>query len=447
MKAKDIIKRLFWIDAKVNNKENIGYQKTLQTKYGLKVETYEKAENGIEALEQIQFESIFVITSGTIYPEFFKYMKRTFKELRVIPFSIIFTSSSKNFINKHKFDEIGKLYNKTFYNRGGVTDYFNGVIAFIEEIYKNLDSFQTCDKYKGIFTKNYSGLIVFEEVIGKLPLPSFYEVIYNNRDIDYIELNNFTKFFLQNFCSNKEVEKLLKPLILFKEVPEEIISKYWARVYTYETPFYSIMNKALMRKEYKEYEVYIKLLYKGLSLNSYRPKFENNLTRGTKLEISEINYLKSIAGRGQIIFNRSFLSFSLNIKKSIEFQSNTTRFSGFSMRPEIPEIMQSQKTETGCIIANPPKKGETKSLSVLIEVTNIKEKERENYMISNALLYDISYYTKEEEVLIFPFTGFEVIDWESTNSFYDKDGHQVEGTHFKFKFSKKYFKKIKEEYD
>ena len=62
---------------------------------------------------------------------------------------------------------------------------------------------------------------------------------------------------MQNFCSNKEVEKLLKPLILFKEVPEEIISKYWARAYTYETPFYSIMNKSLMRKEYKEYEINI----------------------------------------------------------------------------------------------------------------------------------------------------------------------------------------------
>ena len=63
-----------------------------------------------------------------------------------------------------------------------------------------------------------------------------------------------------------------------------IISKWWARIYTYESPFYSIMNKSLMRKQYKEYEIYIRLLYRGLACNSYKPKFGANLLRGTKLE-------------------------------------------------------------------------------------------------------------------------------------------------------------------
>ena len=67
-------------------------------------------------------------------------------------------------------------------------------------------------------------------------------------------------------------------------------------------------------------------------------------------------------------------------------------------------------------------------------------------MISMAQLYDISYYTQEEEVLIFPFTGFEVEDWE-TSTFNDKDGYEVEGTTFKFKFSKKYFELIKKNFE
>ena len=428
MKAKQIINRLIWIDAKVNNNENTGYQTRLKKDYGLNIETYDKAENGINALEKIQFESIFVITSGTIYPEFFGYMKRTFTELRVVPFSIIFTSSTKAFIDKHKNDEIGQLYNKTFYNRGGVVDKFSKVINFIEEIYSNLDSFITNDKYKGIFTKNYKDLIAFEKVGIRLQLPSFYKDIYYNEHINYNELNNFTKFFLQNFCSNEEVEKLLKPLILFKEVPEEIISKYWARAYTYETPFYSIMNKSLMRKEYKEYEIYIKLLYKGLALDSYRPQFGSTISRGTKLEISEINYLKSIAGTEQIIYNRSFLSFSLNKEKSIKFESNEERINANSDE-----------------IANPPKKGDTKSFSVLIQLSNINEEDKNKYLISSAQLYDISRYTKEEEVLIFPFTGFEVTDWETTT--FDYNDKETEGTCFYFKFSQSYYDKIKEEYD
>ena len=251
-------------------------------------------------------------------------MKRNLEELRVIPFSIIFTSSSTDFIEKHKNDEIGKLYNKTFFNRGGVVDLFNGVISFINEIYTNLNEFKAGNKYKGIYTKDYSGLIVFEKVEDYLPLPNFYKDIYKNKNIDFSELNNFTKFFLRNFCT-PNIEKLLKPLIIFKEVPEVIISKYWTRIYTHESPFYSIMNKNLMKKIYTEYEVYIKLLYRGLKLNSYEPKFGDTLYRGTKLELSEISYLKSKVGKNIVIMNKSFLSFSLNQKMSIEFQDNEER--------------------------------------------------------------------------------------------------------------------------
>ena len=67
-----------------------------------------------------------------------------------------------------------------------------------------------------------------------------------------------------NFCT-KNIEILLNPLILFKEVPEVIISKWWGRTYTHESPLYSVMNKSLMKSEYNDYETYIRLLYRGLS--------------------------------------------------------------------------------------------------------------------------------------------------------------------------------------
>ena len=175
------------------------------------------------------------------------------------------------------------------------------------------------------------------------------------------------------------------------------------------------------------------------------------------MELSEINYLKSIAGTKQIIINKSFLSFSLNKQKSIQFQTNTVRYGGpvVYTGPTVYKIGAGSGTgagpESGCIIANPPKKKKEgghlvanppkkQGLCVLIEIDNISEYERNNYMISNALLYDISYYTKEEEVLIFPFTGFEVTGWQET----DVDGEA--GTSFSFKFSKKYFQKLKEKY-
>jgi len=167
--AKDIINKLFWIDAKVNNEENQQYRNILKKEYNLNIMAYTSAVDGIMALNKIKFESVFIITSGTIYPEFYSYLKREYKELRLLPFSIIFTSSSKKFIEKHKNDEIGKLYNKTFFNKGGVVDRFSEVKAFINDIYTKLNNYQTINKYKGIYTKNYSDLIVFEKVKNNLP--------------------------------------------------------------------------------------------------------------------------------------------------------------------------------------------------------------------------------------------------------------------------------------
>ena len=476
MQAKDIINKLIWIDAKVYSMENIGYQNYLRNTYGLRIETYDNSYNGIEALSKIQFESIFVITSGTIYPEFYGYMKRNFKELRVIPFSIIFTSSSRDFVIKHQNDEIGKIYYKTFFNRGGVVDTFKDVVAFINDIYLKLNSYQTHNIFDGIFTKDYTGFIVFETFKDNLSLPTFFNDIYINRNLNYSELHNFTLFFLNNYCNNADLIKLLKPILLFQEVPEEIISKYWARIYTYETPFYSIMNKNLMARIYNQYEIYIKLLYKGLACNSYRPKFGATLCRGTKLELSEINYLKSIAGTNQIIINKSFLSFSLNKKKSIEFQCNTYRcpinmgYTNYLPLKEDQSLLSNpNKTNSPfknavpiinphfgnsqcvsqlipqCIPPSLPIKIQKVSLSVLIEIENIKECEKNHYMISNAYLYDISCYTKEEEVLVFPFTGFEVISWEKVNLI-DENNNEVEGTSFKFRFSKEYCQRIKAKY-
>ena len=463
--AYKIISKLIWIDAKVNNGENRGYQNLLKNKYNLNIQAFEDAASGIMALEDIQFESIFVITSGTIYPEFFKYMKRTYNELRVVPFSIIFTSSTINFLEKHRYDEIGQIYNKTFFNRGGVVDNFDNVLYFIDYIYNILNNFKTCNKYDGIYTKNYSCLTVFQNLNDFSSLPGFYKDIYKNKAIDFNLLNEFTKFFLVNFCT-KNIEKLLKPLILFKEVPEVIISKWWARTYTHESPFYSVMNRSLMINNYKEYETYIRLLYRGLACNSYHPKYNSKLVRGTKLDLSEIKYLKSISNTGTIIFNKSFLSFSVSkkeeklsgekdtkknmeqYKEAIAFQDNEERLEyenedeGEIVEENLPTKLLKNKNKIN-LNENEEEK-ENRSLDIIIEISNISELDKSKYIISNAYLKDISYFSKEEEVLIFPFTGFEVIGWD--NYSFEENNVKFKGTIFYFEFSQNFKKLIKEKY-
>ena len=62
-------------------------------------------------------------------------------------------------------------------------------------------------------------------------------------------------------------------------------------------------------------------------------------------------------------------------------------------------------------------------------------------MKSNVYLKNISCYSKDEEILIFPFTGFEVKSWETR--YFEKEKYIEEGIVFYFSFQKNIFKKYK----
>ena len=135
------IKEVIWIDKNVYNDENRGYKKIMVEKYGLNVHEYNNAKNGIEAIKKTEtYSPIFIITSGSIYPEFYKFFKAAVTYIKNLPVQIIFTSNSKSFLTEHKNDEIGKQIGK-FYNLGGVTDEFRQVENFIKSIIKKLKDY------------------------------------------------------------------------------------------------------------------------------------------------------------------------------------------------------------------------------------------------------------------------------------------------------------------
>ena len=70
------IKNVIWIDKSVFNDENQGYKKIMEDKYGLDVKVYDEARTGIEAIKNAEIYSpIYIITSGSIYPEFYQFFK------------------------------------------------------------------------------------------------------------------------------------------------------------------------------------------------------------------------------------------------------------------------------------------------------------------------------------------------------------------------------------
>ena len=297
-----MIKKVIWIDKSVYNEENQGYKVIMENELGLQVKEYNDAKKGIEAIKKEEtYSPIFIITSGSIYPEFYRFFKSAVTYIKNLPVQIIFTSSTTSFINTHKNDEIGKQIGK-FYNLGGVTDIFPQVRAFIEKCNKKLQDFKVNNLYSYERSQDFTGIQTFTYINNNenLDIPPFYRDILNQAVINYNEVNILVKFILTNF-GNERICELLKGMILFNDIPEPILSKFFARAYTLESSFYGIMNQNLMKKNFDIYSTYIKLLYKGIINQSYKPKTDCTLYRGTRLEQSEIEYIKDMLKKKKII--------------------------------------------------------------------------------------------------------------------------------------------------
>ena len=264
-----------------------------------------------------------------------------------------------------------------FYNLGGVTEDILQVEDFIKKTNKKLNDYKVDCKFTYERSSDLTGLQTFSYLNEneKLDLPSFYKDVLNNKKIDYEEIKILIDFILKNF-GNEQICYLLKGMILFNDIPEPILSKFFARAYTLESSFYGIMNQNLMKKNYNIYLTYIKLLYKGIINESYKPKTDCTLYRGTKLEKFEIKFLTEMLEKKQssqkvpIIYSTSFLSFSTNNEVA----------KGLTSRRE----------------------GSEENRETVLKLNPLR-KEYENEIMKTNALKEISLFHEEDEILFFPF--------------------------------------------
>ena len=385
-----LITEVIWIDKNIFNNENQGYKKIMEEKYGLYVHEYNDVQMGIKAIKDTEtYSPIFIITSGSIYPEFYKFFKDAVTYIKNLPVQIIFTSSRDNFLKQHKNDEIGKQIGK-FYNLGGVTDLFSQVEEFIKSTNNKLKDYKVYCYYTYKSAQDFRGLQTFTYLYENesLSLPYFYKDILEQKHIEYEEISTLINFMLNNF-GNEKICELIKGMILFNDIPEPILSKFFARAYTLESAFYGIMNQNLMQKNYKVYSTYIKLLYKGIRNNSYRPKTDSDLYRGTKLEKFEIKKLQDILENKNsykevpIIYSTSFLSFSTD--------------------DQIAEKLGERRESS------------PENNTVIIKLRALDGRYEDQIMKTNAFLNQISAFHNENEVLFFPFSSFELVDVDELN--------------------------------
>ena len=175
--------------------------------------------------------------------------------------------------------------------------------------------------------------------------------------------------------------------------PISLRIKYWLRAYTFETKFYKDMNSDLIKDNIKPYIPYIQLLYSGLKLNNFDFSYIKDLYRGAlikKEEIDRLIQLKELNEKERwnipraLIYSKAFMSFSLDKNIAMDFMKRKTL------------------TE------------DTVRCLYILKGENAIDKNA-----TNADLSDISFYEDEKEILLFPFSVYEIADIKEEKGYYE----------------------------
>ena len=247
---------VIWIDANIiDNKENISYVKELKSIGSIWLKLSKDVDKAIKYLKTIDFHETKVIVSGRLYPELVKSFKENIIVIYVAPKIIVFTR------NKQKFLEYNKDYldeDNLFYSSSGVTTSFKEIKKLLlnECILNKLD-------------KPDDTILTFEYIdsIEKLTLPLFFKALIDNTSNQ--DLQKYTYLLYETYSKEKEkIKKLLGSIVSLPTIPIEILSKYYAKLYTTDSNFYRDINKDLGLNKKDKYLKYIKTLYEDVKLKS-----------------------------------------------------------------------------------------------------------------------------------------------------------------------------------
>ena len=259
---------IIWIDLNIYKKENSYYLKELKQIKNTIIYCFIGVMDALRFIKNIKFSETNIIISGSLYTEFIEIFKENITDIFIIPKIIIFTSSKERFI------ENNKNYNdkhNSFFNLGGIQTSFNEIKKFIlKPISKPLakQSSEQLSKQINIHDTIENNQFTFEYIDHKekLVLPLLYRSMMEKISTDNIE--KFTEYLYNKYSSNKEINKLLNSIKYIPDIPLELLSKYYARLYTIDSPFYTDINRELIENKKEKYLPYIKLLYEGVKLKS-----------------------------------------------------------------------------------------------------------------------------------------------------------------------------------
>ena len=360
------------------------------------IEYFDDLNNFFAHLRIKYFEIVFIIIKETFYADYYYKLKRYKNIIKCIPITIIYTSDiiqkKINYnIKIHYFtEEVYSSINDSFFNFGGVSTQLTSCLDFISNF--SLTMKKEFNERKTP-KSSFNGCMTFEYVnsLNQLIVPILYNEILNEETKVSDNEVQYFKYLLLNRHGEKDIVNLIHPLLYVKDMPHEILAKFFTKAYTEQTTFYGEMNNSLQKKKIKEYEAFIRIMYEGLSNKSLSISEDKELYRGSYLSKNEIDNIKLKFKEYKekkdkslpafLLYSRCFLSFSKEKKVAMNFLGSNN----------------------------------DKAYAVLFVLKN-NENVLNKYS-SNADIENLSAFTSEKEVLFFPFTSFcleNIIDIDDT---------------------------------
>ena len=240
--------------------------------------TFDKVDEGINKLleNDYEFEETIVIVSGSFFPDFYKKIISKINIIKVSPIILIFCMEKEKLLFNLKFNDI--YINNFSFNKNFVFTQPYEIKNFINGVKKEKKD------------------LVFDEIhnINELIIPCYYS--YLIEDITKTEIDFFNQNIIYNFHDNNNKKKEQKIKAMLKHLKRSnfdyktLISKYWLRIYTMETDFYSQLNKTLRKKDenHINYEPLIKICYEGVRKEFLSQVINKKLYRGCLIQKKEI---------------------------------------------------------------------------------------------------------------------------------------------------------------
>ena len=358
---------VLWVDANIDNSENTEYVKELESIGSLRLKLFKNIEEAIEQLKYLEFQETKVIISGSFYSEFIKSFKENILKMYIAPKIIVFTKNKENFVKENKDYSSNE---NVFYTFGGIATSFNEIKEFLKE-----------KKIKEI-KKQYDDVqLTFERIDKKekLVLPIFFKTLIDTISNDNME--KYTDELYETYSKErKDLKSLLGSIASMKNIPIEILSRFYSRLYTADSTFHRNINKDLGLNKKEIYLPFIKTLYEGVKLKSLPLSNDKVLYRGSKISNVEINDIKNYMKKkieglpSSIVFSKSFLSFSKEKNVAEKFLKDENKDKNLS------KVLFLLEKDDNC-----------------------------GYNLStHGDIEKISFFPNEREVLFFPFSSFEI---------------------------------------